>query len=219
MGSALNGNKPKEMPPKNWNGTRWQIVALKVLADRRLLVSGVRPLARTVRAQVPRHTPQFGTGPGRTLAARGGRGYPAVADDTLRAITSACAGHARAVGGDPTCRPWKAMARDADQHGRDPRSVSAQPRPTGLDVLESVTAVSADDMVVGSAMATPPGSSGGMVTSGRCSGHRTSTRMNQGPPLLQLPRRPAYWIVGSYISLNNYSYHTLTEHLCPAGLN
>jgi hypothetical protein len=27
------------------------------------------------------------------------------------------------------------------------------------------------------------------------------------------------WIAGGYITLNNYSYRTLTEHLCPAGQN
>jgi hypothetical protein len=226
VGSALNGNQPVKTLAEHWNGTRWQIVASRNPApygNRLSAVSVAGP--DSVWAVGTAATSEFGTG---SLAEHwnGTRwsvvGIPAVGlDDTLRAVTSAGAGDVWAVGGYDVQTPEGTATYALIEHWDGTRwSVAPSPGPTGLDVLESVTAVSADDIwAVGSRTGDP-------ARVERWNSHQWTLQrapyvhgaLNEAAAVSASPAA-GVWIAGSYISLSNYSYHTLIEHLCPAGLN
>lgn len=226
VGSTVNGNHPVQTLAEHWDGTRWQVVASPnpgPFGNRLFAVSVAAP--SSVWAVGTANTSQFGTG---SLAEHwnGSRwsvvSVPNVSfDDTLRAVASAGAGDVWAVGGYDQQTPQGTATFALIQHWNGTRwSVVPSPGPTGLDTLEGLAAVSASDIwAVGTTAGNP-------ARVERWNGRQwilekapyVHGALNLASAVSASPAT-GVWIVGAYIALNNHSYHTLTEHLCPASLN
>jgi hypothetical protein len=226
VGSTVNGSKPVQTLAEHWDGTRWQVVGSPNPGR-----YGNRLVAVSVTGQDSAWavgtagTSQFGTG---SLAEHwNGARWSAVTipnvglDDTLRAITSTGPSDVWAVGAYDQQTPQGTATYALIQHWDGTRwSVVPSPGPTGGDVLEGVAAISAGDAWAAGTRAGDP------ARVERWNGHQwTMARAPYVHGKLNLANAvsasPAtgIWIVGADIALNNYSYRTLTVHLCPTGLN
>jgi hypothetical protein len=226
VGSTVNGNQPVHTLAEHWDGTRWRVVASRnpgPYGNRLVAVSLAGP--SSVWAVGTADTSQFGTG---SLVEHwnGARwsvmSIPNVGlDDTLRAVASAGPGDVWAVGAYDQQTPQGTATYALIQHWNRARwSVVPSPGPTGLDILESVAAVSASDIwAVGTTAGNP-------ARVERWDGRQwilekapyVHGALNLASAVSASPAA-GVWIAGTDIALNNYSYHTLTEHLCPTGLN
>lgn len=137
-------------------------------------------------------------------------------DDTLRGITAAGSGAVWAVGSYDVQTPTGTASYDLIEHWNGIRwSTQSSPDPTGDDILQGVDAVSAGDVWA-------VGSGAGRAPRVQQWNGRQWTSINA--PLVRKALNLAFavsapaagdvWLSGEYISLSNYSDHTLTEHLC-----
>ncbi|HEV2372391.1 MAG TPA: hypothetical protein VGS19_09485 [Streptosporangiaceae bacterium] len=221
VGSTVDGNKPVRTLAERWDGTRWRVVGSPntgPYGNRLVAVSAASP--SSVWAVGTADT-KAGTG---SLAEHwDGTRWSVVPipqiglDDTLNAIASAGARDVWAVGAYDQQTPVGTVTYALTWHWDGTRwSAYPSPGPTGDDVLEGVTAVSASDIwAVGTTAGDP-------ARVQRWNGHQWILQrspyvhgaLNLAAAVAASPAT-GVWIVGGYIALSNYSYHTLTEHLCP----
>jgi len=226
VGSTVNGNQPVQTLVEHWDGASWQVVGSRnpgPYGNRLAAVSVTGP--DSVWAVGTADTSQFGTGS--LVEHWNGIGWSAVSvpnvglDDTLRSVASAGPGGVWAVGAYDQQTPQGTATYALIQHWNGARwSVVPSPGPTGLDILEGVAAVSASDIwAVGTTAGHP-------ARVERWNGRQwilekapyVHGALNLASAVSASPAT-GVWIAGTDIALNNFSYHTLTEHLCPTGPN
>jgi hypothetical protein len=220
---AAGGSKARALT-EHWDGTRWQVVPSPSpgrYGDGLAGVSVAGPgSAWAVGSAV---TSKFDSSAaftehwnGTTWSAVPAPG-PGI-DSELRAVTSAGGNDAWAVGLYDVESPTGTLTFTLAEHWNGTHWVTVpSPMPTGDDVFEGVAAVSANDIwAVGAQGRRPP-----LVA--RWNGHAwaqvTAPYQREalnGLSAVSAPSATDVWAGGGYISLRNYSDHTLVEDLCPA---